>query len=103
LQARTAFSQAQLARIAAEGSGVLVLVARREGPEDVLSQIEMCPEVPQPRGSTSEMGQSFWRVNGTGSQILKDLGVHRMRLLSSPTRFSAISGFNLEITEFVEN
>ena len=94
---------ASLARIASEGSGVLVLVSRRENAEDVLSQIEMFPEVPQPRGSTSEMGQSFWRVNGTGSQILKDLGVHRMRLLSSPTRFSAISGFNLEITEFVEN
>ena len=29
--------------------------------------------------------------------------VQRMRLLSSPTRYSAISGFNLEITEFVEN
>jgi 3,4-dihydroxy 2-butanone 4-phosphate synthase/GTP cyclohydrolase II len=94
---------ASLARIAAEGNGVLVLVSRRESAEDVLSQIEMFPEVPQRRGSASEMGQNFWRVNGTGSQILKDLGVHRMRLLSSPTRFSAISGFNLEITEFVEN
>jgi len=94
---------ASLARIAAEGTGVLVLVARRETPEDVLNQIELFPELPQPRGSTSEKGQHFWRVNGTGSQILKDLGVQRMRLLSSPTRFSAISGFNLEITEFVEN
>jgi len=102
-KARSWSLAASLARIAAEGSGVLVLVSRRESADDVLSQIEMFPEVPQPRGSTSEMGQSFWRVNGTGSQILKDLGVHRMRLLSSPTRFSAISGFNLEITEFVEN
>jgi 3,4-dihydroxy 2-butanone 4-phosphate synthase / GTP cyclohydrolase II len=95
--------EASLRRIAADGSGVLVLVSRRESPEDLLSQVEMFPEIPLPRGSTSEKGQHFWRVNGTGSQILKDLGVRRMRVLSSPVRFSAISGFNLEVTEFVEN
>jgi 3,4-dihydroxy 2-butanone 4-phosphate synthase/GTP cyclohydrolase II len=90
-------------RIESEGSGVVVLVTRRESPADLAAQIEIFPDVPQMRGTLSEKGHHFWRVNGTGSQILKDLGVHRMRLLSSPTRFSAISGFNLEITEFIEN
>jgi 3,4-dihydroxy 2-butanone 4-phosphate synthase/GTP cyclohydrolase II len=90
-------------RIAAEGSGVLVLVSRQESATEVRNQIQLFPEVPLPRGTISEKGQHFWRVNGTGSQILKDLGVQRMRLLSSPTRFNAISGFNLEIAEFVEN
>ncbi|MBK8308498.1 MAG: 3,4-dihydroxy-2-butanone-4-phosphate synthase [Gammaproteobacteria bacterium] len=90
-------------RIEREGSGVVVLVTRRESPEDLAAQIEIFPDVPQARGTPSEKGHHFWRVNGTGSQILKDLGVHHMRLLSSPTRFSAISGFNLEITEFIEN
>ena len=37
------------------------------------------------------------------SQILHDLGVGKMRLLSSPTRFNAISGFDLEVVEFLEN
>jgi 3,4-dihydroxy 2-butanone 4-phosphate synthase / GTP cyclohydrolase II len=101
-KARSWSLHASLERIAREGSGALVLVGRRESPEDVLNQVDMFPEVPQPRGTTSEKGHHFWRINGTGSQILKDLGVHRMRLLSSPTRFSAISGFNLEITEFLE-
>ena len=90
-------------RIEREGSGVVVLVTRRESPDDLAAQIAMYPDVPQQRGTPSEKGHHFWRVNGTGSQILKDLGVQRMRLLSSPTRYSAISGFNLEITEFVEN
>ena len=36
---------------------------------------------------------------GTGSQILRDLGVGKMRLLSYPARF-AISGFDLEVVEF---
>ncbi|HBC17247.1 MAG TPA: bifunctional 3,4-dihydroxy-2-butanone-4-phosphate synthase/GTP cyclohydrolase II, partial [Alcanivorax sp.] len=36
------------------------------------------------------------------SQILKALGVRKMRLLSSPMKFNALSGFDLEITEYVE-
>ena len=40
---------------------------------------------------------------GSGSQILRDLGVSKMRLLSSPMRFNALSGFDLEITEYVEH
>lgn len=43
-----------------------------------------------------------WRKVGTGSQILQDLGVSRMKLLSSPVRYNALSGFGLEITEYVE-
>ena len=33
---------------------------------------------------------------GTGSQILMDLGIHKMRLLSAPFKFSGISGFELK-------
>jgi 3,4-dihydroxy 2-butanone 4-phosphate synthase/GTP cyclohydrolase II len=37
---------------------------------------------------------------GTGSQILRDVGVGKMRLLSYPTRY-AISGFDLEVVEYI--
>jgi 3,4-dihydroxy 2-butanone 4-phosphate synthase/GTP cyclohydrolase II len=94
---------AALQRIAAEDTGVLVLVARAESADELASRLEIFPELPAAQAGSADKGPQFWRVNGTGSQILKDLGVQRMRLLSSPTRFSAISGFNLEITEFVEN
>jgi 3,4-dihydroxy 2-butanone 4-phosphate synthase/GTP cyclohydrolase II len=39
---------------------------------------------------------------GTGAQILRHLGVSRMALLSAPIRFNALSGFNLEVTEFLK-
>lgn len=39
---------------------------------------------------------------GTGSQILKHANVGKMRLLSTPMKFSAISGFDLEVVEYVE-
>jgi 3,4-dihydroxy 2-butanone 4-phosphate synthase/GTP cyclohydrolase II len=42
-----------------------------------------------------------YRLIGTGSQILKRLGVGKMRLLSAPIHFNALSGFELEVTEFV--
>jgi 3,4-dihydroxy 2-butanone 4-phosphate synthase/GTP cyclohydrolase II len=57
--------------------------------------------MPPEERHTSEVG--VFRVIGTGSQILRDIGVGKMRLLSSPTRFNAISGFHLEVVEFVEN
>ena len=38
---------------------------------------------------------------GTGSQILRDLGVTKMRLLNPPVKFSALSGFDLEVVEFI--
>ena len=39
---------------------------------------------------------------GIGSQILRDLGIKKMQLLSHPSRFNALSGFGLEIDSFVE-
>jgi 3,4-dihydroxy 2-butanone 4-phosphate synthase/GTP cyclohydrolase II len=39
---------------------------------------------------------------GTGSQILRDLGVGKMRLLSQEMKFNAISGFDLEIEEYID-
>jgi 3,4-dihydroxy 2-butanone 4-phosphate synthase/GTP cyclohydrolase II len=39
---------------------------------------------------------------GTGSQILMDLGIHKMRLMSAPYKFTAISGFDLEVVEYVD-
>lgn len=47
-------------------------------------------------------GAPAYRNIGTGSQILRELGVKKMRLLSSPMRFNALSGFDLEIVEYVE-
>lgn len=48
-------------------------------------------------------GTSVYRSIGTGSQILQQLGIHKMRLLSSPMRFNAISGFSLEIVEYISS
>lgn len=93
--------QDTLARIAKEGHGVMVIVEHRESKQDILNQIEHFPEMPPAQKGVTEGG--VYRVVGTGSQILRDLGVGKMRLLSSPIRYNAISGFDLEVVEFLEN
>jgi len=52
---------------------------------------------------TTGDGTGIYRTIGTGSQILRDLGLNKMRLLSSPMRFNALSGFDLEIVEYIES
>lgn len=92
-------TQAALEKIASEASGVLVLVSEQLGPQAELEQIIAYPDVPAATRSVSESG--VYRVIGAGSQILKDLGVGKMRLLANPSRYNAISGFDLEVVEFI--
>jgi 3,4-dihydroxy 2-butanone 4-phosphate synthase/GTP cyclohydrolase II len=87
--------------IASEGKGVVVVVGQHGTQAKTLEQITLFPEMPPEIRASTETG--VYRVIGVGSQILRDLGVGKMRLLSSPTRFNAISGFDLEVVEFVEN
>ena len=86
--------------ITAEGKGVVVIVGQEFNQSEELDQVIHFPEVPPVQRHSNEAGA--YRVIGTGSQILRNVGVGKMRLLSSPTRFNAISGFDLEVVEFVE-
>ena len=52
------------------------------------------------RSSNKDSSGAFLTV-GTGSQILRELGVKQMRLLSSEMKYSGISGFELEISEYI--
>ncbi|MBD3645843.1 MAG: 3,4-dihydroxy-2-butanone-4-phosphate synthase, partial [Pseudomonadales bacterium] len=90
-----------LSCVAQEGKGVVVIVGHESSQAEALAQVTHFPEVPPMQRVTSESG--VYRVIGTGSQILRDIGVGKMRLLSSPTRYNAISGFHLEVVEFIEN
>jgi len=90
---------AALARIAEEGRGVAVLLSGDEYAEDINETLVNAfgDEAGAPRRNRKGSDLTI----GTGSQILRDLGVGKMRLLSYPARFHAISGFDLEVVEFV--
>jgi 3,4-dihydroxy 2-butanone 4-phosphate synthase/GTP cyclohydrolase II len=90
---------AALARIGREGRGVAVLLSGDEYAEDINETLVNAfgDEAGSPRRNRKGNDLTI----GTGSQILRDLGVGKMRLLSYPARFHAISGFDLEVVEFV--
>lgn len=78
--------------------GILVWIGQKHltdlGPAlDALTQVK-------PSKSNAALSQQYQTI-GVGAQILCDLGVEKMKLLSSPLRFNAISGFNLEVVEYI--
>jgi len=46
--------------------------------------------------------QQEWRQLGLGAQILADLGARSLRVLGTPRKLIGISGFGLEVAEYVE-
>ncbi len=85
-----------LAKIAAEGRGALVLLGEAQTPESLLARIREQPEPTARGGSMAE-----WRRNGSGSQILADLGLGRLRVLGMPRKQVGLAGFGLEVVEYV--
>jgi len=82
-----------LARFKAEGRGVLVLLRDGTAGVPVVS-------IPKSGDTASEEARTRqWREIGLGAQILKDLGVNSIRLLTSSRRLTyvGLSGFGIEI------
>lgn len=86
--------QAQAALARAE-SGVIVLLRRPECGNDILASFN--PPPPTQR-STAKWDP---RIYGIGAQILRDLGVRKMKLLASPRRMPSMTGFDLEVTGYI--
>jgi len=88
-------------RVAAEDSGVIVILRDQEGPRDFMEAVAAM-ERPVEDLERRRDGAAVLRTYGVGAQILRDLGVHRMRVLSAPKQMHAISGFGLEIVDYVQ-
>lgn len=87
-----------MARISEEGKGVVVVLADDNNGTDVLSQLAEIDKLSEQTPAPAPHG--IYLNVGTGSQILRDVGVGKMRLLSYPTKY-AISGFDLEVVEYI--
>jgi 3,4-dihydroxy 2-butanone 4-phosphate synthase/GTP cyclohydrolase II len=92
---------AALRRVAAEGRGVVVVLAAGEAPDGLLARLNR--EIQDmPETGRRAAAQREWRQLGLGAQILADLGVHRLRVLGTPRKLVGLSGFDLEVVEYVE-
>jgi 3,4-dihydroxy 2-butanone 4-phosphate synthase/GTP cyclohydrolase II len=92
-------AQEAIRRIEEEGRGVLLFIPQRA---DIAQDLEYYAEgVARPEPSSLDH-EIVLRDIGFGSQVLKDLGVRKMRLLTNrSSRFAAVDGFDLEVVEQV--
>ena len=88
---------AALARVAHEGTGVVVLLNCGETGERRLAQFEGVARSAQ----APERGRMDLRTYGIGAQILRDCGVQKMRLMGNPRRMPSMTGYGLEITGYL--
>lgn len=79
------------------GEGVIVFLCQPETPKDLVMQIE---SLIREEAHTEEEQSEDLRTYGIGAQILADIGVRKMRLMSAPKRFHALAGFGLEIVDY---
>jgi 3,4-dihydroxy 2-butanone 4-phosphate synthase/GTP cyclohydrolase II len=107
--------RAALERIAHAGSGVVVILRDQETAAELTEALrvlrapdvkpgESAPPSAAPTAHTTPPmggGGQVLRTYGVGAQILKDLGVKRMRVLSAPKQMHGISAFGLEIDGYV--
>ncbi len=88
---------AAMQRIAKEGHGVVVLLNCGESAEQLLAQFEGTAR----SAHAPERGRMDLRTYGVGAQILRDCGVHKMRLMGNPRRMPSMTGYGLEITGYL--
>ena len=93
--------EASARAIAAEGRGVVVFL-RNPVADDIFEEAVEAPATPADgeRHGSAKARMQAWREVGVGAQILRDLGVTRIRLVaSSQRRFVGLRGFGIAIEE----
>ena len=79
-----------LERIGKEECGVLLLIGNYQDANEVMHDL---------KGTKSQLKPETKTV-GIGSQILKELGLQKIKLLGTPVKYPSLSGFDLEVTGF---
>ncbi|PSV26349.1 MULTISPECIES: bifunctional 3,4-dihydroxy-2-butanone-4-phosphate synthase/GTP cyclohydrolase II [unclassified Photobacterium] len=93
--------QAAMQRIQADG-GVLVIISQIEPSTMIINQVNQLASEHQAIAPLPTTPQS--RQIGLGSQILSELGLRKIRLLSSQNQqYRSLSGFDLEVVEYICN
>ena len=89
-----------MAAIKHAGAGALLLLNCEESPGDVFESFISLdkPKAPIPARLASQDLRNY----GIGAQILRDIGVGKMRLLANPRRMPSMTGFDLDVVGFME-
>lgn len=94
--------RAAMKQIASMGKGAIVVLRKHEEGTELLEKIQQFQMkdlgVNQPEIQSEDDAKTF----GLGAQIISDLGLQKLKVIGSPWRMSALSGFGLEVVENIE-
>ena len=89
-----------MAEVEREGKGLVLVLGGHEDEENLLRRIQKQPE-PSVLSSGDSLQSSELRTYGIGAQIIYDIGIRKMRVLSAPKHMTGLAGFGLEVVEYV--
>ncbi len=91
-----------MAQIAQAGKGVIVILRKDADSRALLERVQAMQlhdrhlQVPAEAQAEDDL-----KTYGLGAQILSDLGLKQLRIIGTPWQLSALTGFGLEVNEFV--
>ena len=99
---------AAMKQVSDSSHGVIVILRNHDSARDIVQKVQdykwqdSDAKAKKPVFSKEQtQGEKELRTYGVGAQILADLGVHKMKVMSAPTNMHGLAGFDLEVTEFV--
>ncbi len=90
-----------LAQIDAENNGLVLVLGGNRDEDDILRQIQEKPALAVEANGDNRSSREL-RTYGIGAQIIADLGICKMRLLSAPWKLTGLAGFGLEVVEYID-
>jgi 3,4-dihydroxy 2-butanone 4-phosphate synthase/GTP cyclohydrolase II len=90
-----------LKEIDEKGSGMVLVLGGQKDDDEILRMIQQVPE-PIMHDSGDNRSSRELRTYGIGAQIIADLGIRKMRVLSAPWKLTGLAGFGLEVIEYID-
>ncbi len=88
-----------LKRISAQKNGIVVILRNQVSSLDIIHQVDGYRQVKKDDSEDKTYADDL-RTYGIGAQILKLIGVKKMKVMSSPKKIHGLSGFGLEVVEY---
>ncbi|MEE4217908.1 MAG: bifunctional 3,4-dihydroxy-2-butanone-4-phosphate synthase/GTP cyclohydrolase II [Xanthomonadales bacterium] len=93
--------RAALAEINRQGSGMVLVLGGQRDDDEILRLIQEKPEPVMGDNGDNRSSREL-RTYGIGAQIIADLGIRKMRVLSAPWKLTGLAGFGLEVVEYIK-
>ncbi|NOY61609.1 MAG: 3,4-dihydroxy-2-butanone-4-phosphate synthase [Gammaproteobacteria bacterium] len=91
-----------LCAVAEAGAGVVVILRKKEDEKGLVRRLRHYQLHDEGVDLPAAPAGSDMRMYGLGAQILADMGVRKMRVLGAPKKLHGLSGFGLEVVEYVD-